>query len=74
MSQKQDIISHLYNIGPITPLDALKLYGCFRLATAIFDLKKDGYNINTEIVRIGKKHFAKYVLDKSVQYVILNQA
>lgn len=30
-SQKQAVLSHLKEYGSITPLEALKLYGCLRL-------------------------------------------
>ena len=34
--------------GPITPLDALREYGCMRLAARMGELKKDGWNIKSE--------------------------
>lgn len=41
----------------ITPMDALRLCGCFRLSARIADLKKRGYAIMTEKVKVdgGKK-------------------
>lgn len=56
------ILEHLKEGKSITPLDALKMFGCLRLSGRIFDLRKAGYNINTEIVYNGKKKYAEYTL------------
>lgn len=68
MKQSQMILNHLKK-DSITPLEALKEYGCFRLSGIIFKLKQSGYNIKTEIInhkskKYGKKYFAKYSLIK----------
>lgn len=62
ISQNLEILKHLQNNGSITPIDALKQYGVFRLGARIYDLKRKGYNIATEIVYKGRKKYAKYVL------------
>lgn len=54
MSQHSDVYSHLFWKGPITPLDALRLYGVGRLAAVVFDLKKDGHDIATDMVEVEK--------------------
>jgi len=46
-AQTDMVLDHLRG-GPITPLDALKLYGCFRLAARVYDLRKDGHDIITQ--------------------------
>lgn len=47
----------------ITPMDALDLCGCFRLSARIADLKKRGYDIVTEKVKVeGGKYVARYHL------------
>lgn len=45
----------------LTPMKALKLWGCFRLSVYICRLRKMGYKIKTEMVYLknGKQH-AKY--------------
>lgn len=63
MSQKQQILEHLKEGRPITPLDALNAYGCFRLSARIYELRQEGYNIKTESVEIGDKEYAKYTLE-----------
>lgn len=39
----------------ITPLEALNEFGCMRLAAAIHSLKKEGHNIETELIEVGTK-------------------
>lgn len=65
MSQKELVLDHIKG-EPITPLDALQLYGCFRLAAVIHELRKDGWKIVTEDVtdKRTQKTFAKYHLIK----------
>ena len=47
----------------ITPIDALNLFGCFRLGARIADLKKMGYDIVTERIKVeGGKYVARYHL------------
>ena len=56
-SQCGQILHHLKTIGPLTPLDALDLYGCFRLAGRIADLRNRGYRIDSPLVTLpnGKR-------------------
>jgi Helix-turn-helix domain len=63
MTQTQQILAHLKDGKTITPLEALNLYGCLRLAAVIFDIKKLGYDIHTKTVAVGQhKHVAEYSL------------
>jgi hypothetical protein len=60
--QTQTILEHLRG-GPITPLDALRLYHCFRLAARVYDLRQEGHQIVTNIVHDDNgKHYAEYHL------------
>ena len=61
MSQSADILSHLQRRS-ITPLEALALYGCMRLAPRIQELKLQGHEIVTTIERRNGKKFARYTL------------
>ena len=61
MSQCDQILSHMKR-RPITPMDALNKYGCFRLAARIADLRERGHTILTETVDDGEKRYAKYRL------------
>lgn len=62
MSQNTDILT-LLQAGPLTALDALERVGCFRLASRINDLRRDGHNITTQTITLpnGKK-IAQYHL------------
>lgn len=66
MSQSDKILAHLQN-KPITPLEALNLYGCFRLSGRIKDLREEGHPIQTEMVKENGKNFAKYFISKPRQ-------
>lgn len=68
MTQTQQILDHLQRCGSITPLEALKEYGCMRLGARIWDLKRMGHRIRSEIVtdvnRNGEAvRFAQYTLE-----------
>ena len=61
MNQSDKILDHLRG-GPITPLQALNLYGCFRLAARINELRKQGHNISTKWIKGEQKKHAQYSL------------
>ena len=62
VSQNQKILEYLKTHDYISPLDALNEFGCLRLASRVCDLKKQGYDIKTEIFYGKDKRFAKYRL------------
>lgn len=49
MTQTEKILRHMEEYGSITPLDALKEYGCMRLASRICDIKRAGIAVTKEI-------------------------
>lgn len=61
-TQKQQVLMHMRTRGPITPLDALRKYQCFRLASRIEELRRDGWLINSALVKRGEKRVASYSL------------
>lgn len=62
-TQANAILKHMQDGNGITPMDALELCGCFRLSARIADLKKRGYEIITEKVKVdGGKYVARYHL------------
>lgn len=67
--QNARILEHLQKGGSVTPLFALREWGCFRLSSCIFKLKKRGYNIVTEIVNdtATGKRYAKYYIPQPQQ-------
>ena len=60
MTQTQAIRKHLIERGSLTPVDALNLYGCFRLAARIRDLRAEGLDVQTTKEQRNGKWFARY--------------
>lgn len=66
-SQTAQILNYLRNHGSITPLIALKRFGCFRLAARIRDLRDEGYCINAVMITRRGKRYAAYSLVEGTQ-------
>lgn len=49
MTQCEKILQYIENEGSITPLDAMREFGCMRLASRITDLKRRGYPITRQM-------------------------
>jgi len=63
MSHSKEILNHLENGNKITALEALNLFGCFRLGARIYDLKKLGHEIESDMIKIPSgKMVAEYSL------------
>lgn len=70
-SQAGLILMHLLSGKEINPIQALNEYGCYRLGAVIFNLKKEGWLIQTRIERFTKSngrkgHYAVYKLEDSL--------
>lgn len=65
MTQTDSILIHLKSGKSITPLEALELWGCFRLGARVNDLRREGYEIETEIIEQNGKRFARYSMKLS---------
>lgn len=63
-SQNSQIRKHLQSGRTINPMEALNLYGCFRLASRIKDLRYDGLEVHKEMVERKGKRFAEYSLEQ----------
>lgn len=64
-AQSAAILKDLQAGRRLTPLDALKRYGCLRLGARIWDLRHAGHNITTTMVKVGDgKMVAEYRLVK----------
>lgn len=61
-TQEAVILFNLQCGRTITPMDALKEFGCFRLGARIHQLKKAGHHIETLSVQQNGKRFAGYRL------------
>lgn len=63
MSQVDQVRRHLQAGKSITPLEALGLYGAFRLSHIIYVLRKEGLNIEMKLKRsLNKKPYGEYTL------------
>jgi hypothetical protein len=63
-SQTALIKGWLLNGYSITQLDALNMFGCFRLSARIANLREEGLDIVTDMVNVNDKRIAKYYLAK----------
>ena len=63
LTQAQSVLHHMKTIGPITALDALNDFGCFRLAARISDLRAEGHDIESNPFKTsGGATIAEYSL------------
>ena len=62
MTQTEMIRAHLQSGRSLTPIDALNLYGCFRLAARSKELRNQGLPIETLTEQRDGKAWAKYRL------------
>lgn len=63
-SQNALIKGWLLNGHSITTLDALNMFGCFRLSARIANLKEQGLPVVAEMVLINDKRVARYYLQR----------
>ena len=63
-SQNALIKGWLMNGRSLTTLEALNMFGCFRLAARIENLRTAGMDIKTEIVTINDKRVARYSISR----------
>ena len=69
MTQCDKILRYLEDTGSITPLDALREFGCMRLGARIWDLKRRGHEITKTLEsrpnRYGQTvRYARYTMTK----------
>ena len=69
MTQCERILQYIEENGSITQLDALREFGCMRLASRMCDIKKLGYPVRMEMEknknRYGEPiHYARYSICK----------
>ena len=62
-SQKDRVRTWLLNGHTLTPLQALRRFKSLRFGAIIYDLRNEGMNIHTEMVKVGHQTYvAKYRL------------
>lgn len=65
--QARKILAHLLAGKPITPLKAQTVYGVYRLAASIHELRKAGYRVESvQCVDEGGHKYARYSLPQKV--------
>lgn len=64
--QTRTILAHLQRSGTISPMEAFAVYGNMRLAAAIHDIRRAGYEVSTDIRKDAAKHtYARYSMYRS---------
>lgn len=68
-TQREKILQYIEENGSITPLDALREFGCMRLASRVSELKRDGCPITAKMEtrknRYGEPiRYARYTICK----------
>ncbi len=63
-SQNALIKGWLLNGKSITPMEALNMFGCFRLSARIANLRDEGLPVVTDMVTMNDKRVARYYLEK----------
>lgn len=59
-TQMNMVLDHLAKGKDITPIEALERFGVFRLAAIVHSLRREGFEIATELVGNGRNKFARY--------------
>lgn len=68
-TQCKQILDYLSSGGKLTPLDALQRFGCGRLAARVNDLRREGFDIKSEMVPVltttgEMAHVARYSMER----------
>ena len=62
-SQRQRILDWLRGGHTLTPLDARRQFGCDRLAGRVCELRKEGWAIASEMVKVRSGRESKWVAE-----------
>ena len=66
MTQVEQVLEHLKEHGSITSMEAFQKFGCTRLASTIFWLRKKGYRIDTTEEKGKRGYYARYKLSADI--------
>ena len=61
-TQELQVLRYLNAGNSLTSLEALKLFGCMRLAAVVNALRQQGYRIETQMIGESGKRYADYRL------------
>lgn len=67
MSQCSQLFVHMQDKGPVTPLDAFRLYGILACHSRINELRSRGHQIDCHMIRVGDKMVGQYSISKYPQ-------
>jgi hypothetical protein len=67
-TQAKVILDHLLSGRPLTALDALNEYGCFRLAARIHELRKEHEIEEVMVERNGKRYASYFIKTFTLEY------
>lgn len=71
LTQNEMILQDMMMGNHISPIEALRDFGCFRLAARICDLRNQGYEIQSGTVHTegkhGPVHFSEYWINREDQ-------
>lgn len=59
-SQNARILAYMRQGRPINGLLALRLYGCFRLAARVYELRQQGIKVKQRLIQINGKRVSVY--------------
>jgi hypothetical protein len=59
------VLKHLRNHGSITQREAAQQYGIYRLAARIYDLRREGHDIEKKMEKSGNAQYARYYLHQT---------
>ncbi len=63
MSQTERILEYMLQGNAITPLEALEIFGCGRLAARVADIRAKGYLVYSEFITTSSgKRIKRYYL------------
>ena len=69
-SQTEQIKAWLLAGHSLTALEALQHFNCLRVGARAWDLRKEGYNVKSEIIETPSgKHVARYYIPKDDQLI-----
>lgn len=69
-TQAEALLEYLRVNRSITPMDALRELGIFRLAARVWDLRAAGHTITMSLESDGTKHWARYLLVQREQLAL----
>lgn len=65
VNQNRRVLDFLRLHGSITPMQALKKFGCYRLGARIHELRSQGHCITSTLIKTSNdKHVCRYTLEK----------